>query len=193
MTALACTACSAPLIESELTKCEHCGAELAAGDQAWVLDAVLTPEQVSLRRRSLAGGSLDATAAPLVPDVSDPRERRILFARMAQLMAADDVIEPRERRLLETCAARWAIPADQVRAVLASPPRGDYVGTLDARSPEWFLAGLVAAAMADGRVDARERALIERACDALGLPRDAIDRQIAKTAVTMQAAAAREG
>jgi hypothetical protein len=41
MTALVCAACGAPLVESDSTKCDHCGAELAAGDQAWVLEAVV--------------------------------------------------------------------------------------------------------------------------------------------------------
>ncbi|MGH7270027.1 MAG: hypothetical protein ACREJ3_06310, partial [Polyangiaceae bacterium] len=43
MTALACTACGAPMVESDSTRCDHCGAELADGAQAWVLDAVLKP------------------------------------------------------------------------------------------------------------------------------------------------------
>jgi hypothetical protein len=41
MTALVCAACGAPMVESESSKCDHCGAELAAGDQAWVLEAVV--------------------------------------------------------------------------------------------------------------------------------------------------------
>jgi hypothetical protein len=41
MTALVCSACGAPLTESDSSRCDHCGAELAAGDQAWVLEAVL--------------------------------------------------------------------------------------------------------------------------------------------------------
>jgi hypothetical protein len=40
MTALVCQGCGAPLSENESTKCEHCGAELAAGDGAWVLESV---------------------------------------------------------------------------------------------------------------------------------------------------------
>jgi hypothetical protein len=47
MTALVCASCGAPLVESDTTRCDHCGAELAAGDQAWVLDAVLQPARVS--------------------------------------------------------------------------------------------------------------------------------------------------
>jgi hypothetical protein len=42
MTSLVCQACGAPVVESDSPKCDHCGAELAAGDQAWVLEAVNT-------------------------------------------------------------------------------------------------------------------------------------------------------
>ncbi len=40
MTALVCQGCGAPLSDSEAPRCEHCGAELAAGDGAWVLESV---------------------------------------------------------------------------------------------------------------------------------------------------------
>ena len=181
MTSLVCTACGAPLVESDSTRCDHCGAELVAGDRAWVLDAVLRPEEVSLRPRG--GGPDDGgrALAAQVPDIADPRERRVLFARMAQLMASDGAIDRHERRLLQTCALRWSIPQEEVERVLANPPQGDYGGALGVATPQWFLAGLVAAAMADGRIDARERALLEKACDALGVPRTAIDQQIAAT------------
>jgi hypothetical protein len=186
MTALVCTACGAPLIESDSTKCDHCGTELAAGESAWVLDAVLRPEEVVLGSRSPRGDG-DAALGALVPDVADPRERRMLFARMAQLMASDGAIDRKERRLLAMCASRWSIPSDVVEQVLANPPQGDYSGAMGVASAEWFLAGLVAAAMADGRIDSRERALLERACDSLQLPREAIDRQVSATAQRLAA------
>jgi tellurite resistance protein len=180
MTSLVCTACGAPLVESDSSKCDHCGAELAAGAGAWVLDAILRPEEVSIRagapRQDDDGGTSLAAA---VPDVADPRERRVLFARMAQLMASDGAIDRKERRLLQMCATRWSIAPDEVERVLANPPQGDYGSALGVAAPEWFLAGLVAAAMADGRIDGRERALLEHACDALRLPRETIARQIA--------------
>ena len=40
MTALVCQACSAPLSESDSPACEHCGAQLTDGGQAWVLDGI---------------------------------------------------------------------------------------------------------------------------------------------------------
>ncbi len=181
MTSLVCQVCGAALAETDSSTCDHCGAELAAGDQAWVLEAVLRPEELRMQPRAETEetpGSA-ASVAPPLPDVADPRERRVLFARMAQLMASDGAIDRRERRLLEMCASRWDIPPEQVEDVLASPPQGDYGAPLVVEKPEWFLAGLIAAAMADGKVDARERALLEHACEALRLPREAIDRQIA--------------
>jgi hypothetical protein len=45
MTALVCPACGAPQGESDSTKCDHCGVDLAAGDQAWVLGSVMQPGQ----------------------------------------------------------------------------------------------------------------------------------------------------
>jgi len=45
MTALVCQACGAPVGDSDSTKCDHCGVELAAGDLAWVLGAVMQPGQ----------------------------------------------------------------------------------------------------------------------------------------------------
>jgi uncharacterized tellurite resistance protein B-like protein len=120
--------------------------------------------------------------------MADPRERRVLFARMAQLMAVNGAIVGKERKLLQMCATRWGIPPEQLQQVLQHPPQGDYVDGLAVQSPEWFLAGLVAAAMADGRIDPRERAMLERACDALKLPRESIDRQIAATSARLGAA-----
>jgi hypothetical protein len=41
MTALVCGACGAPVGDNDSTKCDHCGVELAAGEQAWVLEGVM--------------------------------------------------------------------------------------------------------------------------------------------------------
>src|ERR1035438_10079943 len=60
MTALVCQACGAPLVESDSTRCEHCGVELSAGDQAWVLDSVLPPDQANGSAR--ARPSVDPTS-----------------------------------------------------------------------------------------------------------------------------------
>jgi hypothetical protein len=45
MTALVCQVCGAPLGETDSSRCDHCGAELAAGEQAWVLEGVSPARQ----------------------------------------------------------------------------------------------------------------------------------------------------
>jgi hypothetical protein len=180
MTAVVCQACGAPLAETDTTRCDHCGAELAAGDQAWVLDDMLPPGPLALRAQA-------PLPAWLVPNIADPRERRVLFARMAQLMASAGAIDRREKRLLAMCAQRWGIPDDVVRQVIAQPPSGDDVSALVSASPQWFLAGLVAAALADGKLDRSERMMLERVCRALALPPDELERQIASCAERLRA------
>jgi len=182
MTALVCPTCGAPLTESDSTRCDHCGVELSDGERTWVLDGVLSPDEVRLRGPATpeapAEGLADLVGAVL-PDVADPRERLVVFARMAQLMASDGAIDRRERKLLAMCARRWSVPADRVGEILEHPPQGDYAGAVASPAPEVFLAWLVAAAVADGVVDPRERAMLERACDALGLPRETIAKYLA--------------
>jgi hypothetical protein len=156
MTAVVCQACGAPLVETDSPRCDHCGADLVDGAQSWVLDGVLAPPEVRVRDHAS-----DELPEWLVPDIADPRERRVLLSRMAQVMARDGVLERRERNLLRMCAQRWGIPEEVVKGLLSSPPPGD-VSTVTSSSPQWFLAGLVAAALADGRIDRSERTMLEQ-------------------------------
>jgi uncharacterized tellurite resistance protein B-like protein len=173
MTALVCQACGAPLTESDTTKCDHSNAELAAGAQAWVLDAILPAGAVPPRR---ARAEADPEIPPwIVPNIADPRERLVLFTQMAAIMAADGNLARPERKLLQMCAARWGIPDATVKGVLAHP---NAPGPIVTSSPQWFLSGLVAAAMIDGKVDPAEKTMLLRACSLLSLPQAELDRQL---------------
>ncbi|MEO7111924.1 MAG: hypothetical protein ABI183_15885 [Polyangiaceae bacterium] len=181
MTSVVCQSCGAPLTESDTTTCDHCHAEIAAGAQVWVLDAILQPGEV--RERS------HAPDAPLpdwlVPNIADPRERQILFTQMAALMASDGNLDAKEKKLLRLCAQRWNIPEPMVAQIIGNPrPVG--TSTLQSASPQWFLAGLVTAAMMDGKVDSHEQAMLQNACAALGLPPDELQRQLAAAQQRMQ-------
>lgn len=182
-TALVCPACGAPLTDSDSTRCDHCHAELADGEQQWVLDDVGPPGAMRLRRHQNAG---DAPPEWMLPRIADPRERMLLFQQMAAMMAADGQISRYERRLLTMTARRWAIPEAMVDALLHNPPALD-MGNPGSPGAEWFLAGLVIAALADGHIDSRERALLERACDTMKLSRQVLDQEIAFAQKRMQA------
>ena len=180
MTALICGACGAPLSESDTPFCDHCGAPLAAGDDAWVLDAIEDPRVVlDLARRAAPSREPDDVSS-LVPDIRDPRERSVLFAQMVAVMMADGQLARGEQRLLTTIARRWGIPGAVVERCFQNAGQGASLAFEggSAHEPRWFLAGLVAAALADGKIDSREQALLERSCDALRLPREELARQI---------------
>ena len=57
---------------------------------------------------------------------------------------------------------------------------------ISAASPQWFLAGLVSAAMIDGKVDPQERTMLLRACSLLSLPASELDRQLAAVGQRMR-------
>ena len=173
-TALVCPSCGAALTDSDSTRCDHCNVELADGEQQWVLDDVTDPGNLRLRRQDRS----DAAPEWMLPRIEDPRERMLLFQQMAAMMAADGHVGRSERQLLTMTARRWAIPDATVASVLRNPP-SFAVGNPGSPTPEWFLAGLVSAALADGTIDARERALLERACDAMPMPRAVLEREIA--------------
>ena len=182
MSSVVCANCGAPLTESDTTQCDHCHAELAAGQQDWVLDAMLPPGEVLPRAH--------APDAPLpdwlVPNIADPRERQALFAQMAAVMASDGNLDSKEKKLLRLCAQRWSVPQDFVAQVIGNP-RPIYTNMLQSQSPQWFLAGLVTAAMMDGKIDSHEQAMLQNACSALGLPVDELQRQIQAAQQRMRA------
>ena len=172
MTSVMCPNCSGPLTESDSPRCDYCGTEVAAGEQAWVLDAMLAPGEVVQR-------SNQEQPLPewLVPNIADPREREILFAQMAALMSTDGKLGKQEKKLLRVCSRRWVIPDETVAQVMSNP-RAVQVGPLVSASPQWFLAGLVSAALIDGKLDNQEREMLDRARTALALPPEELERQI---------------
>ncbi len=170
MTSLICSVCGGTLDDSDRTSCNHCNAALSSGDQAFVLDG-LEPSGAFVPPRRAPGEALPDW---LVPNVADPRERALLFGHMVALMKQGG-LGRRERKLVDLCAQRWGIAAPDVARILAArePP-----GPVQATSQEWFLAGLVAAALVDGTIDPAERSMLHKACDAMGVPRAELDRQI---------------
>lgn len=174
MSSVVCPSCGAPLTETDDPRCAHCGTEIVASGMVWALDGVLPPGAPRLRYAS----ALPALSSALVPDVRDPRERQVLFVQMAQLMARSGGLARDEKRLLTLVASRWSIAEDLVAKALD----GKLGGVADVgpvASPEWFLAGLVGAALADGHIDAKEMETLVRTTSALGLAPEVLQQQIA--------------
>ncbi len=177
MTQVVCPSCGGPLVETDDPRCGHCGADVVATGMVWALDAVGPPG--SVRARGDAGPA--ASLGFLVPDVRDPRERMVLFSQMAHMLVSNGLARD-EKRLLVECGKRWGIPEEIVGRALA----GQLVGQVGpVAAPEWFLAGLVAAALIDGTIDAQEQETLQRVCASLNLTPQVLDQQIAATRARM--------
>jgi tellurite resistance protein len=162
-----CPQCNAPLSDSASTSCEFCGTALASGDRDWVLsEAVLweawrAHSPVAITRTALAG---------MGAQVVDRAERERLLYMMAALAMADGVIDPKERQLLRMCSDRWDVPWANVElAINAGPGLFDRLVAKQTPEAESFLKELVNLAMIDGKIDRKEKQMLEAAALHLGL------------------------
>jgi tellurite resistance protein len=188
-----CPQCNAALTDSAATTCDFCGTQLANGERDWVLAAADPFETWNARaqRRFNAApprrrqplpvdGPPPAPATAQAPEppapargddvITDPQERQRLLYMMAALAAADGTVDRAERKLLEDCARRWSVPWSNVEMAINTGPslftRLVQRGTPEA---EVFLGSLVEMALVDGRIDRKERRMLEFAASHLGL------------------------
>jgi tellurite resistance protein len=86
------------------------------------------------------------------------------------MAAADGTIDGRERKLLRLCADRWLVSWSNVELALSSGPAlFDRLVAKGTPEAEAFLSSLVQLAMIDGKVDRKERQMLEAAAAHLGL------------------------
>jgi uncharacterized membrane protein YebE (DUF533 family) len=138
---------------------------LATGERDWVLTAVSSWEGFVARR-----GTTPRGPAPAAAKVPDREERERLLYLMAAMAASDGVVDAKERQLLKLCAERWSVPWANVELALSSGPSlFDRLISRGSAEAESFLRELVQMALVDGKIDRKERKLLEAAAGHLGL------------------------
>jgi predicted lipid-binding transport protein (Tim44 family)/uncharacterized tellurite resistance protein B-like protein len=176
-----CPQCNATLTDSAATTCDYCGTQLGSGERDWVLASALPFEawnveqdqrhQASVLRKAVATEQArNKGPAPDADLVMDVQERQRLLYMMAAIAAADGEVSSSERKLLKLCSERWGVEWANVEMALGAGsqlferlvPRG----TPEA---ELFLRNIVEMAMVDGRIDRKERRMLETAADHLGM------------------------
>jgi hypothetical protein len=167
-----CRECSGPLSSTGARACEWCGAPVELLESAWYLETVARPEAVALPT------SGEAPPAWALPDLASPQDRMALLVRMAAVMAADGVVEPRERKLLRATARRWHVPYEGLEPILEGRQPAPDLAPGTEEDKGLFLLGLVMAALVDGRVDARERRMIDGVAASLHLEPGFVDEMI---------------
>ncbi|WP_434391209.1 TIM44-like domain-containing protein [Melittangium boletus] len=191
-----CAQCNAPLTDSAATTCDFCGTRLGTGERDWVLVSAEPVESWRAGARPAARRPAPSTR-PLAPPpvaaheappaavrgedirgddvrgddvIADPQERQRLLFMMAALATADGQVDAAERKLLEDCARRWSVPWSQVQMAINTGP-SLFTKLVQRGTPaaEVFLSRLVEMALVDGRIDRKERRMLEFAAAHLGL------------------------
>ncbi len=161
-----CPNCNAPLSDNASTACDFCSAPLASGERDWVLsDAVLWEAW-----RAHGGPQTRYAQAGIGAEVVDRSERERLLYMMAAMAMADGVLDAKEKQLLRMCSERWDVPWANVElAINAGTGLFDRLVAKQTPEAESFLRELVSLAMIDGKIDRKERQMLEAAAVHLGL------------------------
>lgn len=160
-----CPQCGAPLSDNGQPTCEFCGSTLASGQKDWVIRSF---GQWEWWQANHAGASTRPGAVTTRMADRDERERMVYV--MAAMAMADGVVDQRERALLKMASDRWGVPWANVELALnAGPGLFDKLMKRGSVEAEAFMRELVAMALVDGKIDSRERKLLQSAATHLGL------------------------
>jgi tellurite resistance protein len=165
-----CTRCHGPLTDSLSVTCDYCGERLAESCSDWILQSAYPYETWNVREEQRFLAAQVRRNLGEVDDLLDIQERERLLYMMAALAAADGEVSPKERQLLEMCAERWSVDFERVKLALTAGPQV-FERLIPKSSPEAssFLKQLVNMALIDGRIDNKERRLLEATARHLGL------------------------
>jgi tellurite resistance protein len=176
-----CPNCNATLTDSAATTCDFCGTQLGTGERDWVLASALPFEawnveqdqrhQAHVLRKAVATQQeRERIPSPGADVVMDVQERERLLYMMAAIAAADGEVTSSERKLLKLCSERWGVDWANVEMALnAGPGLFDRLVTRGSAEAELILRNIVEIAMVDGRIDRKERRMLETAAAHLGL------------------------
>lgn len=162
-----CPQCAAPLTDNGQPSCEFCGTLLSSGERDWVMRDFGSWEWW----RSKGGQPATSRAAPAAAKVPDREERERLVYMMAAMAMADGVVDEGERKLLKMASDRWGIPWANIELALNAAPGSlfDKLIQKGSSEAESFMKELVTVAMADGKIDSKEKKMLEVAAGHLGL------------------------
>ena len=175
-----CPGCGAPERGGSSGACEFCGAVLNDGSKGWVLEAIPDGLEATEVLRRLH--DIPAAPIPLAPigsvrpmngngNGAVPPAGLGLMAWMVKLVLADGHIDPAERKMLEQAAARQRVPANRLNELLAQAEQGGLEPPQPANDDEAraWLGAMVTAALADGKLENSEVALLRSAGQGCGL------------------------
>ncbi len=170
-----CTNCGAPETGGTGDACEYCGEVMNDGRRTWVL-ADVVPRNTDAGRALLDSLRSPTRAAPLgeraVPTAATEQPgARALIAWLALGSMADGALDERESERLRGMAARSGVAARDVDKIVAAAREGtlDAPAPIDVEEARLWLREVAVIALADGRLEPGESALLESLGRSAGL------------------------
>ena len=166
-----CHNCGAPVAIGTDAVCNYCETTLNDGAWDWVLEDVEPFSPVLGYQRE----DWRDAAANLGPGVERLEEDRFvnepeLLVALARMVTVDGLLHDSERQYLAQLAKRRGVSASRLNAILSSVEDSEQPVLLprNEREAATFVDHLVRAALVDGYITRRERALLVRAADSIG-------------------------
>ena len=111
----------------------------------------------------------------------DVEQRGRIYQLLEAVIQADTVVTAEELTFLQATVARLRLPAEDTKESLRDVGSAtNTLRSLDPDSQKRVLALLVEAAIVDGHIEARERALLLAAAATLGIEATALEERIAR-------------
>jgi tellurite resistance protein len=178
-TTLHCRTCGAHDAGGTDPACPYCGTPRTGDRTAWLLEEVL--ERGAAQAQRLLGAL--RSAVPAAPEQAAPEPSTVELLEWAvALVRADGTVDDDERRAVHSLARRDAAAPELIDALLdADEAPASVARVADPYDARERLSGLVALALTDGAIDARERRFLRAAARELRLPPAELELLVHKT------------
>ena len=163
-----CSNCGAPLKINREGECEFCGTLLVTGEYDWVLEDVVRASFADQWGQISARPAAAASSSSLVDGHHDDA---LALAVIAKVMLMDGHLDPKEREALERLGKHRSLTSRQVDEIIKEANVSEAQIPLpdDPHQANSHLEQLIHAVLADGQISRKERKLLERYADRVGL------------------------
>lgn len=193
-----CPNCGAPEIRTGSNVCEYCQTAVNDHNKEWILDAVLTADEMEAVEYMAKANKLEnTTPEPEPQEVSDVDLSEIgfdlndldyisgtdLLRLTIAMMLADSVIDQSEMNIINKICEMKEISNDKLQSYISelrslSDPVQYALDTTAIKLDEKVLILLIIIATADGNIANEEAAMLQKLADRMGVPQSILNRTI---------------
>lgn len=166
-----CTGCGAPLALGKADQCDFCGAAINDGSGDWVLEDVLEHDMIAdLLREDRMDHFIQSRGGVERLETDRFLNEPELLMALSKMVTIDGELHRKEKDLILKLAGRRGVSSNRLKTIFDTAIAGDIPITLpkDRSQSAVFMDHLLRAALVDGQVTRKEKALLTQASAELG-------------------------